>query len=689
MSSFRPLDVVNVDLADGIDGLMKHAPAEDRDVYAVFWLSDVPVGYLELTQAQFDQPVPLAHLVAEAIALGVGDRLFDSGFRAAPPGMGARSTGAVTVEDLLSVDRPLQRLEQQLNESRGQRSDNVSVVICTRDRPGQLEGCLTSLFETSPPPFEVIVVDNDPWHPETRSLVNSFERVRYVAEPRPGLSRARNAGLRAASGDVVAFTDDDTAVHPKWIQGLLAGFDEPDVMCVTGLVLPSKLDSPSQVVFEKEMGGFSQGFRRITYDKTFFDRYKPHGVPVWRVGAGANMAIRRRAFDLVGGFDERLGAGAAGCSEDSELWYRLLERGWLCRYEPAAVVFHQHRTDMSSLKGQAKAYIRGHVAALFAQYARFGHRGNLKRAFLTMPLWIMRNGMLNWWLRGRPSAVTLPYVSGYLRGLTHVALVSRAGSVGSISEQRWGRKVPRRDFLALNPYQRPKTEGIFYREKMRAIHTIAPDGPFSRILEIGGGQSGLSADLYPGAEVVSFDLDPAYAASPMNARPLTRFLAADATRLPFRDNSFDLVTMFDVLEHVPDHERAAAEAIRVLRPGGHIMLTSPNENWRFPYFRFLRPLCPTEAEIMAEWGHARRGYALDTLRKLFRSEPLRTATYITPMTSLGHDLTFSKLPERARLIATALVSPLTWLGYALHRPHRFGIERGSSWQPKVAEEASE
>ena len=223
---------------------------------------------------------------------------------------------------------------------------------------------------------------------------------------------------------------------------------------------------------------------------------------------------------------------------------------------------------------------------------------------------------------------------------------------------------------------------MFYREKMRAIHRIAPDGPFERILEIGGGQSGLSADLYPGAEVVNIDLDPNYARSPMNMRRSTHFLGADATSLPFADNSFDLVTMFDILEHVPRDDKAAAEALRVLRPGGFLLLTSPNERWRFPYFRALKAICPTEEQIMAEWGHARRGYPLSRLQELFKATPLAVAEYNTPVMSFGHDLTFSKLPERPRFWTCTALSPLTWAGYWLDRSGRGGLERGSSWQPK-------
>jgi hypothetical protein len=117
------------------------------------------------------------------------------------------------------------------------------------------------------------------------------------------------------------------------------------------------------------------------------------GVPAWRLGAGANMAFRREVFARVGFFDERLGAGASGCSEDSELWYRLLAEGYRCRYTPASVVFHHHRADWEGLRQQMYGYMRGHVAALFFQFARYRHWGNLYRAFVAVPAYLTRLGL--------------------------------------------------------------------------------------------------------------------------------------------------------------------------------------------------------------------------------------------------------------------------------------------------------
>lgn len=102
------------------------------------------------------------------------------------------------------------------------------------------------------------------------------------------------------------------------------------------------------------------------------------------------MAFRRSIFDEIGLFDERLDVGAAGCSGDSEYWYRILAAGHTCRYEPGAVLFHHHRLAMAGLESQIFHYMRGHVAALMVQHERTGDRGNLRRAFLSMPLYYAR-----------------------------------------------------------------------------------------------------------------------------------------------------------------------------------------------------------------------------------------------------------------------------------------------------------
>jgi len=653
MNETAPHRIIHVDLGEGVASLTEE-PDDGRDLFAVFWRSELPLGCACLTAEQLACAGSLADLVAREVAPAVAARV---------------SPQELDVAAAAALEHPLAFLDR-FEEAPTPR-DCVSVVVCTRDRPDELGRCLKSLGPVQDI-AEVLVVDNAPSSDATRETVAAFSGVSYVLEARPGLSRARNTGIRAASGDVIAFLDDDVVVHPAWLPRLVAALDGPRTMAAAGLVLPAELATPAQAAAELLKGWLTGGYQPDTFGPSFLEHARRRPVPVWQIGAGANMAIRRDAFRLVGLFDERLGAGRAGCSEDSEFWYRLLAAGLEFRYEPAAVVFHTHRRETEAFYRQAHDYMRGHMAGLFVQFARHRHLGNLRQAFLTLPRYYIGR-LVRDVQPSRPELVracTLAEIRGLLRGLLALPL--------AIAPPPRGRRRLR-PLLCDNPYPHPFTEGFFYREKMRAIHRVAPDCPVIDALEVGGGRSGLTVLLYPQARVTNIDRDDALADAPPNLDPRVHFVHGDATDLPFADESFDLVTMFDLLEHVENDRAAVGEALRVLRPGGRLLITSPNENWRFPYYRAMRRICPNEADMLAEWSHVRRGYSLDDLRRLLGLEPERAAAFISPVTVVCHDLGFSRLRGRLRRALCTLIAPVTWTGYWLQRPSGRGTETASSW----------
>ena len=246
------------------------------------------------------------------------------------------------------------------------------------------------------------------------------------------------------------------------------------------------------------------------------------------------------------------------------------------------------------------------------------------------------------------------------------------------------RKAPLNAFLARNPFPHGWTDGLFYREKMRAIHRVAParlgeDRARPRILEIGGGRSGLARILYPDADVVTVDLDfDLHGQGPKGAT--SAFVCGDARQLPFADGEFDAVTLFDVLEHIQEDRLAANEAMRVTRSQGVILVSTPNTGWRYPFYRFMSPLCPSEAALMASWGHVRRGYSAQELAGLFGAAPERSATFINPVTSLYHDVAFSRLPRPARRVIYALTAPIVSVGYLAHLSGTRGSETAFAWR---------
>jgi GT2 family glycosyltransferase len=385
--------IVHVDLA-------KPLPVVPRDgdvggLQLVFWLDGLPLGRCEVTAS--DLPVSIATVAAlasQAVAPAAGARLFARGFTAAMPEIVGDAEPVGDIAPLLACERPLAALRERSVAAEvaaagsAPAAGDVSVVVCTRDRPQALARCLASLRSARSRPREIVVVDNASRTDETRRLVvAAMPDVRYVHEGRPGLAIARNTGVRETSGAIVAFTDDDVVIDPHWLSRLVPPFAAADVMAVTGLVLPGELENEAQRMAEARLWSFNREFRPRVFDARYFARLRARGVPVWHIGAGANMALRRDAFTRVGLFDERLGAGAAGCSEDSELWYRLLAEGWRCVYEPAAVVFHFHRVELAGLGQQWHAYMRGHVAALLVQFARYRHWGNVRRIAFQLPFY--------------------------------------------------------------------------------------------------------------------------------------------------------------------------------------------------------------------------------------------------------------------------------------------------------------
>ncbi len=239
---------------------------------------------------------------------------------------------------------------------------SITVAICTRDRTDDLARCLTAvdrLHDRRGLLAEVLVVDNAPASDSTRRLVaERFPTVRYLHEPRPGLDWARNRAVLEATGDVVAFTDDDTVVDRGWVDAIADAFGaDDDVMAVLGLVLPYELRTEAQQRFER-LGGFGRGFhRRWFHADTAGGRFDASAHPSPSAyGTGANMAFRRTVFAAVGLFDTALDVGTpAGGAGDTDALYRVIKGGWTVAYEPSAIVRHRHRDTIEALQRQLAA----------------------------------------------------------------------------------------------------------------------------------------------------------------------------------------------------------------------------------------------------------------------------------------------------------------------------------------------
>jgi GT2 family glycosyltransferase len=222
---------------------------------------------------------------------------------------------------------------------------SIAVVVCTRDRTDQLQSCLESLAALRSRPAEVLVVDNCPSNDGTQRLCADLP-VRYLLEPLPGQSRARNRGIIESTADLIAFTDDDCVVDERWLDGVGKAFADPLVMAATGYTAPLEIETRAQWLFEAH-GGFPKHFERVVFDGVSRSPANSGNL----VGAGANMIFRRAVFAEIGLFAEDLGPGTpARAADDAYQMYKLLAAGYRVEYDPGRIVRHRHRRDEASLR---------------------------------------------------------------------------------------------------------------------------------------------------------------------------------------------------------------------------------------------------------------------------------------------------------------------------------------------------
>lgn len=275
----------------------------------------------------------------------------------APPGWSPGDPGMVMSPQLAAV------LEGDLPA--------VSLVIGTRNRPDQVIECTEVLLGLRyPAPIEVIIVDNGASDGATADIVSDTfgtdERVRYIAETKPGLSRARNLGLAAARYPITAFLSDDIRVDELWLLAIVRGFQrDARVQCVTGFCPPMYLDTAEQLLFESSMAwGTRQGFSPVLHH--FDSAVDPlHPYRPGSFANGSNMAYDTEAFRHHGGFDESLGPGTiAKGGEDLDAPIRLLAHDGLVAYEPAAIGWHADRYDDRAFTQHMYTYGLGLTAFL-------------------------------------------------------------------------------------------------------------------------------------------------------------------------------------------------------------------------------------------------------------------------------------------------------------------------------------
>ncbi|HVC45664.1 MAG TPA: glycosyltransferase family 2 protein [Terracidiphilus sp.] len=252
---------------------------------------------------------------------------------------------------------------------------SVTVCVCTRNRPDLLRACLAGVTRMSPAADEILVVDNSSGDAAIKQIALEFG-ARYVLEPKPGLSRARNMAVAESASDVVAFLDDDAVPDEKWLESLLQPFADARVSTVTGRIV-----TPESPI----LGPDQRAPRTLTNrDLRWFEAACFGGL-----GLGSNMALRKSTCKGLTIFDVRLGRGAPfQIAEENYAFARLLSLGHTAVHVPAAVVYHPpfHR---ASIEQEARNSIT-YWLLLFSQFP--GHRMDLLRFLLRR----LRKQKLSW-----------------------------------------------------------------------------------------------------------------------------------------------------------------------------------------------------------------------------------------------------------------------------------------------------
>lgn len=212
---------------------------------------------------------------------------------------------------------------------------HVSVVVCTYNGNRTIRATMNGLRRIDYPSFDVIVVDDGSVEP-VASIVAPYG-VRYIRTPNQGLSAARNVGLAAATGEIVAYIDDDAYPDPHWLKYLAAVFLQGDWAGVGGPNLPPPGDGPLAECVAHSPGGPIH---------VLFDDVEAEHIP------GCNMAFRRAALDAIDGFDVQF--NAAG--DDVDLCWRIQQNGGRITYCPGAMIWHHRRSSVAAYLRQQRGY---------------------------------------------------------------------------------------------------------------------------------------------------------------------------------------------------------------------------------------------------------------------------------------------------------------------------------------------
>jgi GT2 family glycosyltransferase len=237
-------------------------------------------------------------------------------------------------------------------------SPTTSLIISTRNRPGLVWDVVRSVLDGEAVPTELVIVDqsDQPNRDLAQRPPETAAHVRYLWEPARGLSRGRNVGIAASTGQILVFVDDDVLVPATWFAAIVRVLMEAGPRAVvTGRVVSGEPEVP---------GAFAPSL--ILDDRPHVFRGRPG-----RDVLSMPMAMYRSAVDEVGDFDTRLGPGSRfPSSEDNDFGYRLLEAGYAIVFDPEVVVVHRAWREPDALLPLRWDYGRGQGAYFIKHVSR-------------------------------------------------------------------------------------------------------------------------------------------------------------------------------------------------------------------------------------------------------------------------------------------------------------------------------
>ncbi len=267
-----------------------------------------------------------------------------------------RIGGTVDVRALQRAVRPMPVPDRR--PAAGLVLPSVTVVLCTDGAAGTT---MRSVLANRHPDLDVVVVSHGADDGGVATVQLDGRRVTTIPAPDGGLAAARNAGLLAATGEVVAFVDEGAVVDPGWVDAIARAFAaDPDVACVTGLVPSAELRTPAQRWHDDHTPGGHTVRRRVFRLDDAADDVPLHPFAASAYGTGANLAVHRATALRIGGFDTAFGPGTrVGGGDDLDLFTRLLFAGSAIAVEPAAIAWQRSADDVASLRAAAAAHGHG------------------------------------------------------------------------------------------------------------------------------------------------------------------------------------------------------------------------------------------------------------------------------------------------------------------------------------------